>query len=102
MPAAAVAELVDKIATGHLCQGTAPIQGTLQNKVRIGGKLVAVNGDSVQIHVIKVGRFCLPHSTTVSSTQTKVKITNRNVCRIGDPADNAGIITGSSKVMIGG
>jgi len=38
----------------------------------------------------------------VSATTSKVFIGGFAVCRIGDPADGAGIITGSSKVMIGG
>jgi uncharacterized Zn-binding protein involved in type VI secretion len=102
MPACAVAELIDKIATGHPCTGTAPIQGTKQTKVTIGGKLVAVDGDAVQVHTIKVGKACVPHSVTVSATTTKVFIGGDAVCRIGDPADAAGIISGSGKVMIGG
>lgn len=102
MPAVAVAELVDEIATGHPCTGTAPIQGTKQTKVTIGGKLVAVDGDAVQVHTFKVGDACLPHSVTISATQSKVKIAGFAVCRIGDPADDAGIITGSGKVMLGG
>lgn len=102
MPACAVAELTDKIATGHPCTGTAPIQGTKQTKVRIGTKLVAVDGDAVQVHTIKVGKVCLPHSVTISATQSKVKIAGIAVCRIGDPSDSAGIISGSGKVMIGG
>lgn len=102
MPACAVAELIDKIATGHPCTGTAPIQGTKQSKVTIGGKLVAVDGDTVQVHTVKAGNTCVPHSVTVSATTSKVFIGGFAVCRIGDPADGAGIITGSSKVMIGG
>ena len=102
MPACAVAELIDKIATGHPCTGTAPIQGTKQTKVKIGGKLIAVDGDAVQVHTIKVGKACVPHSVTISATQSKVKIAGFAVCRIGDPSDAAGIISGSGKVMIGG
>lgn len=102
MPACAVAELVDKIATGHPCTGTAPIQGTKQSKVTIGGDLVAVDGDKVQVHTVKVGTLCVPHSVVVSATTSKVFIAGDAVCRIGDPSDSAGIITGSSKVMIGG
>jgi uncharacterized Zn-binding protein involved in type VI secretion len=102
MPACAVAELVDRIVTGHACVGTAPIRGTLQSKVSIGGKLVAVSGDAVQVHPIKIGRECVPHGATVTATTVKVFIGGRAVCRIGDPADAAGIISGSAKVMIGG
>lgn len=102
MPACAVAELVDKIATGHPCTAIAPIQGTLQTKVRIGGKLVAVDQDAVQVHTVLAGKSCIPHSVVVNATTSKVFIGGRAVCRIGDPSDSAGIITGSGKVMIGG
>lgn len=102
MPACAVAEFINKIATGHPCTGTAPVQGTKQTKVKIGGKLVAVDGDAVQVHTIKVGKSCVPHEVTVSATTTKVFISGFAVCRIGDPSDAAGIISGSGKVMIGG
>jgi uncharacterized Zn-binding protein involved in type VI secretion len=102
MPAAAVAELIDKIATGHPCTGTAPIAGTKQSKVTIGGKLFAVDGDAVQVHTYKVGDSCVPHSVTVTATTSKVFISGFAACRIGDPSDNAGIISGSSKVMVGG
>ena len=102
MPACAVAQLQDKIATGHPCDGTAPIQGVKQTKVKIGTKFVAVDGDVVQIHTIKVGKVCVPHSVVVNATTTKVFIGSNAVCRIGDPSDAGAIISGSSKVMIGG
>lgn len=103
MPAIALAQLIDKIATGHPCSSTAPIQGSKQSKVTIGGNPVAVDGDLVQVHTIKAGRVCVAHpGVTVSATSAKMFINGSAVCRIGDPADGAGIITGQGKVMLGG
>ena len=103
MPAIALAQLVDKIATGHPCDSTAKIQGSKQSKVTVGGKPVAVDGDLVQVHTIKAGPSCVAHpGVKVSSTTQKLTINGDGVCRIGDPADGAGIISGQSKVMLGG
>lgn len=102
MPAAARSELRDLIATGHLCDATALIQGALQFKVRIDGSLAAVTGDVIAPHTIKDGRACVPHlDAVVIATSSKVFINGLNVARIGDPADLGVIITGSPKVFIG-
>jgi uncharacterized Zn-binding protein involved in type VI secretion len=97
----AVARLTDLVATGHLCDATAPIQGALQFSVTIDGLLAAVTGDLVVPHFIKVGKKCLIHPAVVTATSSKVFIGALNVARIGDPADLGVIITGSPKVFIG-
>jgi uncharacterized Zn-binding protein involved in type VI secretion len=99
MPAAA--RLTDLIATGHLCDPTAPILGALQSKVTIDGLLAAVTGDLVTPHFIKAGKACVMHPATIIGTSSKVFVSNLNVARIGDPADLGVIITGSPKVFIG-
>ena len=101
MPAAARSELRDFIATGHLCDAIAPIQGALQFKVRIDGSLAAVTGDLIAPHTIKVGKACVPHIAAVIATSSRVFINGLNVARIGDPADLGIIITGSPRVFIG-
>lgn len=101
MPAAARSEFRDLIATGHLCDATAPIQGALQFKVRIDGSLAAVTGDVIAPHTIKAGKACVPHSATVIATSSRVFINGLNAARIGDPADFGVIITGSPRVFIG-
>lgn len=97
----AVARLTDLIATGHLCNATAPIMGAKQISVTIDGLLAAVAGDLVVPHFIKAGKACVIHPAAITATSSKVFIGAWNVARIGDPADLGVIITGSPKVFIG-
>lgn len=101
MPAVAVCT-VDAISTGHPCDGTALIQGSLQTKVTINGKPIAVIGDAIFIHTILVSSECRPHGAVVNAGSSKVSIAGLAVARIGDSADMGAIITGSSNVFVGG
>lgn len=101
MPAVAVCT-VDIINTGHGCDTTALIQGNLQNKVFIGGKPVAVQGDAIAPHTILAGGVCVPHSSVINEGSTKVSIGGIPVARIGDSADAGEVATGSSFVSAGG
>lgn len=101
MPAVAVCT-VDKIATGHPCTAVAGIKGSLQNKVTIGGKPVAVAGDAIAPHTKLVGPICLPHGASVNAGSSKVSIGGIPMARIGDSADQGAIISGSSNVFAGG
>lgn len=101
MPAVAVCT-VDTINTGHGCDGTALIQGSLQSKVTIGGKRVAIVGDAIAPHTILSGLVCVPHSSVINAGSSKVTIGGIRVARVGDSADAGSIATGSSKVNCGG
>lgn len=101
MPAAAVCG-VDSISTGHPCDGTAVIQGSLQSKVTIGGNPVAVIGDAIFIHTILNSGVCIPHGAVVNAGSSKVSIAGLAIARIGDSADLGAIISGSSNVFVGG
>jgi uncharacterized Zn-binding protein involved in type VI secretion len=101
MPAVAVCG-VDTISTGHPCDGTALIKGSLQTKVTIGGNPVAVVGDAIEVHDYQVGSFCVPHSVVVNAGSSKVSIAGIAMARIGDSADAGAIVSGSSKVIAGG
>ena len=62
MPAVSRSLNVDRIATGHTCSATAPIAGSLIGTVAtIGVTPVAVLGDAIGPHVIRAGKFCVPH-----------------------------------------
>jgi len=100
MPALAVCT-VDKIATGHPCTSVATIQGSLQSKVTVNGNPVAVQGDAIQVHTIKVGRSCVPHGAVINGGSSKVTIAGIPVARIGDSADAGAIISGSSNIFVG-
>lgn len=101
MPSIAICT-VDIISTGHLCDTTALIQGSLQSKVTIGGNFVAVQGDAIATHTILVGDNCVPHSAIINSGSSKVFIGGIPVARVGDSADGGSIITGSATVFAGG
>jgi len=102
MPAIAVCG-VDQIATGHPCDGTALIQGSLQSKVTIAGNPVAVQGDLIAPHTIKAGNSCVPHpAAVINAGSSKVFIGGIPVARIGDSADAGAVISGSSGVFAGG
>jgi uncharacterized Zn-binding protein involved in type VI secretion len=101
MPAIAVC-LTDRIATGHPCDATAIIQGSLQSNVTIVGKPVAVLGDAIQVHTLLIAGECRPHGAVVNAGSSKVFIGGIPVARIGDSADLGAIISGSSNVFAGG
>lgn len=101
MPAAAVCG-VDSISTGHPCDGTALIQGSLQSKVTIGGNPIAVIGDAIAVHTILMSGQCRPHGASINSGSSKVSIAGLAIARIGDSADLGAIISGSSNVFVGG
>jgi uncharacterized Zn-binding protein involved in type VI secretion len=101
MPAVAVCT-VDTITTGHDCDGTAGILGSLQTKVKIGGKAVAVQGDAIAPHTILSGDSCVPHSSVINKGSSKVTIAGIRVARVGDSADAGSVASGSGKVSCGG
>jgi len=101
MPAVAVCG-VDSISTGHPCDGSALIQGSLQSKVTIGGDPIAVIGDAIAIHTLLISGECRPHGAVVNAGSSKVSIAGLAVARIGDSADMGAIISGSSNVFVGG
>ena len=95
MPAVSRALNVDRIATGHTCSATAPIAGLLQSFVTIQNVPVAVQGDNIGSHVIRAGKFCIPHAAIVNSGSAFVSAAGIPVARIGDSADFGSVISGS-------
>lgn len=102
MPAAARAQNVDTITTGHGCDGQAQIQGTQQSSVFVNGSLGSVQGDIIAPHTILSGSICVPHTAYVNEGSSKVFFEGIPAARVGDSADAGSIITGSSNVFIGG
>lgn len=102
MSEVARSENTDTISTGHLCDITAKIEGSLQTKVFVNGKLGAVKDDPIASHTILEGDACVPHSAVVNAGSSKVFFGGRAAARIGDSADAGSIITGSSNVFAGG
>ena len=102
MPAAALAEDTSKVSTGHGCDGTTTIKGTLQTTVRINGIIAAVKDDVLTDHTILSGDVCVPHTAYVNAGSSTVKIAGIPVARVDDSADGNKIISGSDNVNIGG
>ena len=102
MPAAARAQNVDTISTGHPCDGTAQISGTSQSSVYVNGIIASVTGDAIAPHTILVGDECVPHIAFVSGGSSTVFFEVIPAARVGDSADAGQIITGSPNVFIGG
>ena len=101
MPAAALAELVSEVSTGHACDGTTTIEGTLQTTVRIEGTLAAVDGDALAAHTILSGTVCVPHAAIVNEGSGTVRIEGIPGARVDDSADADRITTGAGTVFIG-
>lgn len=95
MPAVSRSLNVDRIATGHTCSATAPIAGSLQSFATIQNVPVAVLGDAIGPHVIRAGKFCVPHGAVVNSGSAFVSAAGIPVARIGDSADFGSVISGS-------
>ena len=102
MPAAARAENTDTISTGHGCDGTAQIAGSINTTVKINSKNGAVIGDAIAPHTILSGVVCVPHSATVGGGSSTVFFGGIRAARVGDAADAGSIISGSGNVNIGG
>ena len=99
MPAIARAENVDTISTGHGCDATAQIAGTLQTTVYVNGTLAAVKGDAIAPHTILSGAVCVPHSAVVNAGSPNVFFGGIAVARLGDSADAGQIISASANVF---
>lgn len=99
MPAIAVCG-VDKIITGHECTSVALITGGIQDKVKINGQAVAVQGDAIETHTEPSGSSCVLHDSVITGGSSKVSIGGSPVARIGDAADEGKVISGSSGVAV--
>ena len=102
MPLAALAENVSAVTTGHACDATTTILGTLVSTVRINNTIAAVNGDLLAPHTILAGISCVPHTANVNVGSSTVRIENIAAARVGDSADAGAITSGSNNVSIGG
>lgn len=102
MPAAALAEDTSTVNTGHGCNGTTTVRGTLQTTVRINGIIAAVKGDVLTPHTILSGLVCVPHTAYVNAGSSTVKIAGIPAARVDDSADAGTITSGSGNVNIGG
>ena len=92
----------DKILTGHPCDVTSTIVATKAVKVFIQGQMAAVTADAIAPHTILAGSSCVPHAAVTGPGSSKVFCGGFPANRVGDVADMGVIISGASKVIIGG
>ena len=94
----------DKILTGHPCDVTSTIVATKAVKVFIQGQMAAVTADAIAPHTILAGTSCVAHLPTAVTGpgSSKVFCGGFPANRVGDVADMGAIISGSTKVIIGG
>jgi len=92
----------DKILTGHPCDVTSTIVATKAVKVFIQGQMAAVTADAIAPHTILAGTSCVPHPAVTGPGSSKVFCGGFPANRVGDVADMGVIISGASKVIIGG
>ena len=64
--------------------------------------MAAVVGDVIAPHTILAGSSCVPHAAVTGPGSTKVFCGGFPANRVGDVADMGAIISGSTKVIIGG
>lgn len=92
----------DDILTGHPCDVTSTIVATKAVKVFIQGQMAAVTADAIAPHTILAGSSCVPHAAVTGPGSSKVFCGGFPANRVGDVADMGAIISGSTKVIIGG
>ena len=91
----------DKCFTGHTCSFTAPVIAS-QFEVTSEGKPNLRLGDKVAPHVIRVGKYCVPHRARVNRGSTSVFVKGIPAARIGDSTDKGALYKGATTVFAGG
>ncbi len=91
----------DKCFTGHGCSFTAPVIAS-QFEVTSEGKPNLRLGDKVAPHVIRVGKYCVPHRARVNRGSTSVFVKGIPAARIGDSTDKGALYKGATTVFAGG
>lgn len=70
------------------------------NNVYANGRPMNRVGDSVQIHLVKVGKYCAPHKPSISSGSRSVFINGRPAAFVGSKTCTK-VAMGSPNVFIG-
>ena len=91
----------DSITTGHLCDAVATIGGSIQSTVRAGGINVALQGESILPHTIKVGDSCVVHAASINSGAPRIRVGGIPVARVNDSADAGAVSSGHAKIYCG-
>ena len=101
MPAVSRKSGTDSISTGHDCDATTVTdQGSSDVIVNSIGAVRA--GDLCQVHLIKVGNSCVPHTVPLTSFSGSVFVNGKGVGRLGDEYSGHTVTSGSGNVFAGG
>lgn len=92
---------VDSIDTGHTCDTTSATEKG-SSTVFADGTGVCRKGDTIKIHSIEVGGYCVPHiGADITGGSSSVFADGIAIARKGDAADFGSITSGSSSVFAG-
>lgn len=101
MPAVSRKSGTDSISTGHDCDATTVTdQGSSDVIVNSIGAVRA--GDLCQVHLVKVGNSCVPHTVPLTSFSGSVFVNGKGVGRQGDQYSGHTLTSGSGNVFAGG
>ena len=101
MPAVSRKSGTDSISTGHDCDATTVTdQGSSDVIVNSIGAVRA--GDLCQVHLVKVGDSCVPHTVPLTSFSGSVFVNGKGVGRQGDQYSGHTLTSGSGNVFAGG
>lgn len=100
MPAVARMSGQDTVSTGHDCDATTVTDVGSPN-VFVNGVGACRQGDAIQIHSIKVGQYCVPHSAQINAGSNSVYVNGKPIARNGDFTDAGTLSSGSSNVFAG-
>ena len=82
------------------CSGFTIAQGS--SSVFINGRPAARVGDSNTSHLKPAGRFCLPHTASISTGSASVKCNGRPLARVGSSFSGCtAVAQGSPNVFVG-
>lgn len=95
-----VAREKDTVKTGHDCTSETKIKDH-SSDVFVNGRGAARKGDETEIHTIRVGKFCVPHTEKIHKGSGTVFVNGKELARKGDPADSGEISSGSGTVFAG-
>jgi uncharacterized Zn-binding protein involved in type VI secretion len=91
---------IDRAKTGHSCSTTASCIATA-GSVFINGIKVLRPGDKLKPHVIRAGKYCIPHKAKINRGSRTVFAEGKPVARRGDSADQGALMKGSPNVFAG-
>ena len=90
----------DLAKTGHACSGTAPCIASAES-VFVNTKIIAREGDKLKPHLIRFGKYCVPHRAKINRGSRTVFAEGKPVARRGDSADQGALMKGSPNVFAG-